>query len=222
MDIWEELSAPCVEGSPRTIRRTNYDHMNTRNLRNLIGVAATAVLLAACVPSVHPFYTEKDVVYDARLLGGWQSKGKEEDQQTWKFERSGEKAYKLLVTEKGNKHGEFDAHLFKLKDQLFLDLMPAKCEFAEGQADLVAASIFPGHLLMRVARVEPALQLALMDYDWLAKYLKDNPGSLAHQEEQERLLLTASTRELQGFVQQHLGPGELFQAPVEWERSSEP
>jgi hypothetical protein len=195
--------------------------MKRRNLRNFIGIAATIVLVAACVPSVHPFYTEKDVVFDARLLGGWQSKDKPEDQQTWKFEKSGEKAYKLLVTEKENKHGEFDTHLFKLKDLLFLDLLPAKCEFAGGQADLVAASTFTGHLLMRVTLVEAGLQLAPMDYDWLAKFLKENPGSLAHLQQADRLLLTASTTELQAFVQKHLGPAELFQTPVDWVRSSE-
>jgi len=40
--------------------------------RNRITLATAAVLLCSCIPSVNPFYTDQDVVFDARLLGEWQ------------------------------------------------------------------------------------------------------------------------------------------------------
>jgi len=52
--------------------------------RNLITLALTALLFSACIPSVNPFYTTKDVVFDARLLGEWQAKDTM-DQECWKF-----------------------------------------------------------------------------------------------------------------------------------------
>ncbi len=182
-------------------------------LRNLIVLACAAVLLSACIPSVHPFYTDKDVVFDARLLGEWQGKEDSEDPEVWKFEQGEDKSYKLTVREKKDKHGKFAARLFKLKNGYFLDITPAECELAPDQADLVAASMIPGHLILRVPQIEPELQLAFCDYEWLEKVLKANPNALAHRKQDDALLLTATTRELQRFVLKHLGEEELFQKP---------
>lgn len=178
--------------------------------RNLFALAAAAILLAACIPSVCPFYTDKDVVFDGRLLGEWQAKDNTNDPETWTFEKSTNNAYKLTVVEPQGKTGEFAAHLFKLKQEQFLDLIPTDCNYATNQADLVAFSMFPGHLLVNVRQIEPELSLAFCDFDWLEKYLAQNPGALAHHTEGGRIVLTAVTRDLQKFVLKHLGTNELF------------
>ncbi len=183
----------------------------------LAAVAGALALVAGCIPSLNPFYTETDVVFDPRLLGEWHTKGDTNDVQTWKFEKAETNAYSLVITDKGDKQGKLDAHLFKLNGEFFLDLIPSECNYAPGQADIIAASMFPGHLLMRVSQLEPTLQLAYCDYDWLAKHLEANPEALAHHKEQHSLVLTPQTRALQAFVIQHLN--ELFQKPEEFERS---
>jgi hypothetical protein len=178
--------------------------------RNLIAIGAAVILLAACIPSVNPFYQEKDVVFDPHLVGEWQEKDKANDPEVWKFEQSTNNAYDLTVTEEGGKTGKFRAHLFKLKQEQFLDLIPTDVDFATNQASLVAFSTFPGHLLMRIGQTEPELKIAITDYDWLEKDLQKNPKEVAHHVEYERILLTADTRELQKFVLNHLGTNELF------------
>jgi hypothetical protein len=179
----------------------------------LITTLGTAALLCSCIPSVNPFYNDKDIVFEPRLLGAWQEKDKPDNPDVWKFEGTTNKTYKLTITDKEGKQGTFTAHLFQLKQEVFLDLIPADCNYATNQADLVAFSMFPGHLLARVPQIEPELKLALFDFDWLQKYLKENPKALAHHREGDRLLLTAGTRELQRFVLQHPGEGELFGKP---------
>ena len=184
--------------------------------RNLIAVATAAVLVGACIPSVNPFYTDKDIVFDTRLVGEWQEKGKADGPDVWKFEKSGDNGYKLTVTEKEGKEGKFDARLFKLKEECFLDLIPTGCNYATNQADLVAFSMFPGHLLVRVTQFEPVLKLSFFNFDWLQKFLDKNPKALAHhvegktENEDGHIILTAETRDLQKFVLKHLGKGELF------------
>lgn len=176
----------------------------------LIAIGAAAILLAACIPSVNPFYTDNDVVFDSHLVGGWQEKSESGDRpNTWAFEQSTNKGFDLTVTE-GGKTGKFSAHLFKLNDAQFLDLIPADCDYASNQADLVAFSMFPGHLLMRVAQIEPELKMAACDYDWLEKYLETNSTAIAHHAEGERIILTDSTQNLQKFLLNHLGTNELF------------
>ena len=180
---------------------------------HLLAMLGAAALLCSCIPSVNPFYTDKDLVFDPRLLGVWQDKGNTNNPDIWRFEAGTNRTYRLTVTEKGSKQGVFSACLFRLKQEFFLDLIPVECNYATNQADLVAFSMFPGHLLVRVPQIEPELKLALFDFDWLQKYLEKNPKALAHHREGDRLLLTASTRELQKFVLQHLGEGELFAQP---------
>jgi hypothetical protein len=181
--------------------------------RNLIVSLGAAALLCSCIPSVNPFYTDQDIVFEPRLLGTWQDKDKADHPDVWKFVSATNKTYRLTVTEKEGKQGEFIACLFRLKHEYFLDLIPADCNYATNQAELVAFSMFPGHLLVRVPQIEPELKLAFFDFDWLQKHLEKNPKALAHHREDDRLLLTAGTRDLQQFVLQHPGEGELFAKP---------
>jgi len=172
------------------------------------------LLLAGCLPSVNPFFTENDLVFDPRLLGEWQTPKDQDDPPTeWQFERGEGKAYKLTVVEKKTKRGEFSAHYFKLGKEGFLDLIPSKCDFAPEQADLVSFAVFPGHLLLRITQMEPELKIAGCDYDWLQKTLEANPKTLSHHKEENSLVLMADTPDLQKFVLAHLGEGELFNKP---------
>jgi len=200
--------------------------------RNIAVAAIAALLLCSCIPSVNPFFTGKDVVFDARLLGEWRAKEKSDDPALWKFEKGETNYYKLTVTEEKGKQGQFEARLFKLKDEFFLDLIPADCDYATNQAGLVAASMFPRHLLVHVSKLEsgfhlmppsePELHLALFDFDWLQKHLEKHPKALAHHNEGKGIVLTAETRELQAFVLKHLGEGELFSKPTEMVRTNYP
>jgi hypothetical protein len=177
--------------------------------RNVIVIAAAAILLAACIPSVYPFYADKDVVFDPHLVGEWQDNSNTNQPEVWKFEQATNNAYKLTVMEEG-KTGEFSAHLFKLKQEQFLDLIPSDCNYDTNQAYLVGFSMFPGHLLIRVGQIEPQLKLAVCNYDWFEKYLAENPKAIGHHVEQEHIVLTAPTTDLQKFVLKHLGTNELF------------
>ena len=192
------------------------------NTRKLIAVAGLALCLSACIPSLNPFYTEKDLVFDARLTGTWREKSEAQEAEVWRFEKTGDKAYKLVMTDKDGKQGEFAAHLFKLKQDYFLDLIPNDCNYATNQTDLVGWSMFPGHLLARVPQIEPELKLAFFNFDWLAQQLTNNPAILAHHREADRIILTASTSELQRFILKHLAEGELFDKPVEMVRQAKP
>ena len=122
------------------------------------------------------------------------------------------------VTEKGDKKGEFDARLFKIKQEYFLDLTPSSIELKDSQAGLVEASVIPGHLVFHVSQFEPTLKMASFDFDWLKKYIEKNPKALAHRTEKELPILTAETPALQKFILAHLKDG-LFGTPGELTRA---
>src|SRR5258708_27844960 len=168
---------------------------STKSINALFAAGAVVTLLSACIPSVHPFFMAKDMRFDPQLLGKWQQK--DDSDGTWKFERAEDESYKLTVTEKGNKKSTCDAHLFKLKEELFLDIIPNDLKLAEDQADLVGAAVFPGHLLVRIGLSGSQLKLTFFDFDWVEKYLKEHPTALAHHLEHKRILFTAETQKLQ-------------------------
>ena len=192
------------------------------NTRKLIAVAGLALCLPACIPSLNPFYTDKDLVFDPQLIGTWKEKSEAQETEVWKFEKTEDKAYKLVVTDKDGKQGEFAAHLFKLNQEYFLDVIPNDCNYATNQTDLVGWSMFPGHLLARVPQIEPELKLAFFNFDWLSQQLTNNPHILANHREGDRFVLTATTRDLQRFVLKHLAEGELFNKPTEFVPQAKP
>lgn len=179
---------------------------------SLGALTGTLLLLAGCIPSVHPFFTEQDIVRDPRLLGPWQC-----EDEHWGFaaapENDGSCVLTVEDTGKG-KRSALTAQLFKLGDDLFLDLSPRELDL-RGQHDLATASLIAGHLLLRVRTLGEFLEVSYCNYEWLGKYLEQHPAALAHHVDRRgkadrSAVITAETAALQAFVRAHLAEGELF------------
>jgi hypothetical protein len=201
-----------------TLRVTIY----TMKINSLCLIVSMGLLLSSCIPSVNPFYTSRDVLWQSRLLGEWRPQDTAKDAAIWQFEPGDGKSYQVTIRDKDGKQGKFKAFLFQLRKEQFLDLFPADCDYATNQLDLVGASMFAGHLLVRVQQREPELRMAFFDFEWLEKFLAEHPRSLAHHREDKGIVLTAETRALQAFVMKHVGEGELFQKPDVYRRSLGP
>jgi|SRR6185295_1561313 len=174
-----------------------------------------SLVLAGCVPSLNPLYTEKDLVFEAALVGTWAEQ--DDSQETWGFEKSGEKQYKLVINENG-KTGEFEVHLLKLGNTLYLDFFPESDGLKDSKRnDFYLSHFVPGHMFAKVTQVEPALRMAMLNPDWLKKLLEKNPKAIDHQGiGDERIVLTASTAELQKFIVANTG--EAFGDPATLKR----
>ena len=171
--------------------------MKTRVAIVIFLLAALTLALTGCVvTSIYPFYFEKDVAFDSALLGNW-TKANER----WTFERVGETAYRLTYTE-GEKSSVMRAHLFELRGQKFLDL------FGPEPGDFGLVPPIPAHVLLRVVKTGPTLEMVPLDYEWLANLLEKKPKIIRHHivkvNGDKRLVLTADTAELQRFVRKHL------------------
>jgi hypothetical protein len=168
-----------------------------------LAIGALGVVLAGCVvASVYPFYTEKDLVFEPKLVGTWKTVPKEnEEKETWRFEKLGDKSYKLLVGE-GDKIEPYQACLFKLKDTLFLDMISLKDE----------REMIPSHFFLRLGAIDSTFSYSLLSAEWMAKLVKENPKAIRHHVVQDdpndadknHVVLTADTAELQKFILQHL------------------
>lgn len=190
-----------------------------------LSVAVTTLLgIAGCIPtSIHPLYTEKDLVFDPALVGVWSEK--EDSKETRSFEKLGDKGYRLVIREADGKTGEFQAHLLKLGDTLFLDLFPDQMAMEESNRDgYYQAHLQPMHSFLKVSRIEPTLEMAPLNLVWLATFLKENPSAIRHEvvgrdKEDRQIILTASTRDLQAFMLKHRNTPDAFgDEPIRLER----
>ncbi len=187
------------------------------NNRILFLTAGVAIFLAGCfVLSVNPLYTEKDLVYDPALLGTW---GEPKDDERYTFARAGEKAYTWIVKEKDGS-SEFDAHLLQLGEHRFLDalLVRMEGEWKGGGFGRVAYIARPAHIFFKVELTNATLRLGGLHPERLGKLLKDRPALIAHEwvkepdaiNDGQRVLLTASTAELQKFMLKYVGDTNVF------------
>ena len=179
---------------------------------------AIIALVAACVPSVNPFYADKDVVTDPRLAGAWREDSDKDDPAAWKFEVTTNNAYAVTLKEDKDKTGSFEGHLFKLGQGTFLDLTPTECNYATNQAGTVGMAMIPGHLLLRVQFTDKKMNLAFCNPDWIKKFLEQNPSAISHRVVDGSVILTADTGALQKFVLKHLGKDELFSDGADYRR----
>jgi hypothetical protein len=161
-----------------------------------------ALALTACAPSLHPFFTDKDIVFNESLLGVWI----DDSGGTCKFTKSGDNYYELLVM--GEKPTRFEARLIEVGGATFLDLYPKPL----GEAlDLYPSNIVPAHSLARVTIAKDSISIAMLDGDWLDRLNDRNELGLAHEcLENGVIALTAPTRELQAFVLKHADNSEAF------------
>lgn len=172
-----------------------------------------AAILGGCVPSLHPLYTDKDLTFEEKLSGIWS-----DSEQIWKFEGdSEEKSYELIILDKDLKKGEFTAHLVKIDNMLFLDLFPEK-------PGLQAHDFYKFHLLrvhtfVRVEQIEPTLQMQMMNPDTIKQMLKNDPNLIKHEiVEEDRIILTASTEQLQKLMKKHANDEDFFGDTTEFKR----
>ena len=178
----------------------------------LAGVV-TALLTGCIVTSIHPFYTSKDVVFEPALLGQWTNT---DGEQYWTFQREQTNAYHLTYISEG-KTNVSTVHLFKLSGQQFLDFVSA-----DPECDALPPAI-PSHMLLRVTQLTPTVRLSLLNHDWLKAAVEKDPKLLGHamignKPDDQRVVLTADTAELQQFLRAHLDRAEAWQDPFELKR----
>jgi len=129
------------------------------NKKHLVFFALLACL-TGCVPvdSLNPLYTDKDLAFDESLLGSWVGPDNGDDGvlQFIARDEDGKKSYSLVMTEKdkdsnGYKKTVYHAHLVKLNEHLFLDVIPETFDSRPNSYSLRVKSGKSG------ATIEPAL-----------------------------------------------------------------
>ncbi len=164
----------------------------------------TVLLTTACVPSLYPLYTEEDVVFEPAAVGAWI-----DGDDTWTFEKAGT-GYTLTIIEDGVS-ADFDAHIVQLGEHRFVDLFPEDEPLPDH--DIYNSHIVPVHHFWKFSLEGDTMRLVGLDHEWLEDQLESGSVSLSHSrwgDNNDCILLTAQTPELQAFMVAHAGNPEAF------------
>jgi hypothetical protein len=182
--------------------------------RTFLIILLTSLVLPGClVKSLHPFYTDKDLIYKQELTGIWI----DADSSVWEIRQhqkmSGimkpgypDRAYDITFTDnKGS--SKFLAHLFQLGGQLYLDFLPTEISCGN---DLVGYHLVGTHSLARVVLAGGMITIRWYNEEWLLSLFNNNRIRISHERvpwnpdqpdpESDQIVLTASTAELQKFI----------------------
>ena len=180
-------------------------------MKRMLAVISAVCFIVGCIPSLHPLYTENDLIFEKSLVGTWVDGNPEN---SWTFSQSGEKEYKLIYTDDG-KPGEFVVHLLKIKDKMFMDLYPAEPELKTDNG-FYKAHLIPAHTFMLIKQIEPTLQMAFLNPDTLKKIIAKEPKVVKHEKlgkDDDMDIFTASPKELQDFIMKNIDTPDFFGQP---------
>ncbi len=170
-------------------------------------VAAAAMLLTGCIPSIAPLYTDRDVVSDRRVTGTWTAK----NDQTMTVTADGN-GYKVLYADTENPAHKmnFKAHLVKLGSNLFVDLFP------EPPEDLACYPCVPMHMFGKLTIQGNTLKVELFDPGWFNRMAKEGKITTGHLAAGNDSLLSGTTAEVQAFVLNYANDPKAFVGSDVW------
>ncbi len=198
----------------------------------LLALCFVTIFSGCRVISFFPFYTPDDIIVDDRIIGEWMME--DEIEANEKGENSDKKAYGIwrfqyntlgssskpdstniqltFPTCKGwlNNHSEYEVRLFKLGNNTYLDFYLEELEPDLDIDIFTSFHLMPVHTLAKVELGTDTIKIKWMDDEWLDKMYKENKVRIQHLENEDRRLLTASSKELKRFLLKYGDDPEAF------------
>jgi len=176
-----------------------------RFLTILLAGAGTLMLAGCDSPaliSMEPAVTEQGAMFDASLLGTWETK---QGGDLCILRRGEGNDYAVMYVSDGGAR-KFDGRLFLAGQSRLMDLSPKDSDDFQ----------ISGHALIRILSSAGTLRWAYLDTDWLRQHAA---GELANRpRDGGKLLLTAPTARLVSFLANYAADERAHAGIEEWQR----
>jgi len=188
--------------------------MKTKILFLILGLTIAASSCVYMIKSLHPFYKQKDVIFNKDLLGTWT----DSDNSKWIFkqhmfkesftdiEQVKSDSYELIVKDSIDGDSYFNVCLFTMKGETYLDFFPIMEKLSENK--LSDWHLIPVHSLAKL-RIWGSSNITFFWYgeEWFNDLNKKNKLKISYEsiktgdkDDEVMNILTASTDKLQKFI----------------------
>ena len=204
----------------------------------LFTIVITFLFTGCFLQSVHPLVKPENSQLVEGVIGTW-----EDEDQRWIFARpenvpeslnqidgfediseeiddedKEEMEYGYLVVHE-NKEDEtisvFIGHFIELNEKLYFDLFPMDT-WGSGLLD---NHYFPVHTFSKIEFQNNVMNIRLFKSSWINEQIEDNRVRIKHEKTEEGVLITASTKELQRFVERYGETSEAFEDPISLQKT---
>ena len=183
----------------------------------IITIMVLASMTGCLVSSLHPFFKEKDKIYDPILTGTWI----DGDSCIWTIEldrflesvpglETNDSTYNITFYEDRDSKSELMGTLFILDGVTYVDFIPDP-DGDNITSDMASWHHIPVHTLARVQYNSDSILLYWFAEEWLTELFEENRIRIKHETVESgdyaRHVLTASTDDLQKFIKKYVnGP----------------
>jgi hypothetical protein len=189
----------------------------------IVAIIIMITALSGCLSTLHPLFTEKELVYDPRLLGSWRT-GDGDDTAVFEkgtpasFAQLPEPLRKLagkayIVTFKdGEERLKYFAFLTKLGKELYLDYYPCEDEIQLQYDNFYKQHFAKMHSFYRVRFTnDRAFEISEFDEGFLEQLIKNKQIRIRHEIRFDgNYVITAPTEELQQYVLKYSDVPEAY------------
>jgi hypothetical protein len=187
-------------------------------MKKFPAIAAIVLLLglSSCLSTIHPIFTEKDLLFDQKLIGNWrhnaetaeltvqitQAAGHDFDELPTLRKLQG-KAYKVVYKdEDGNVEGAYFGFLVKLGKNYYMDFYPAETPATKTYDEFYCRHYTKMHTAYRINFISAnSFELKQLDEAFLKNLIKEKKIRISHElTEDETFVVTAPTEELQQYI----------------------
>lgn len=173
------------------------------------------IFLSGCLKTLHPIFTEKDLVYEPRLLGNWKTEKQGKSGRVDITNLSAEtminlpgnissikdKGY-LITYQDGAAPERYIAFLARIGKHFYFDYFPADKKTDEKLDDFFTAHFVKMHTSYRVDIFKDgSFELSQLDESFVTNLIKEKKTRISHETDaDDNIIITASTQELQQYL----------------------
>jgi hypothetical protein len=177
---------------------------------------ALFLLATGCLPTLHPLYHLKDLVFKPEFLGNWRE-NTQTDGMSWIVMRNDESdlskpeanIYQIRMIQ-SNDTLDYAGGIIQLGEHYYLDLFLPNFET---DAPMFHAHMYPVHTIWRFEYQNDSLTIRPFNSNWIRDLIKNNQIRIKNEETIKGLLITAGTDELQAFVEKYGADERVYDKP---------
>jgi hypothetical protein len=194
----------------------------------LATVLVAIVALTGCLSALHPLFTEKDLEFNAQLVGSWRVG---EDDAVYTFQRGtpesfgnlpeglqrlANNAYTLSISSRatGEEIGRYYAFLVRIGKHLYLDYFPEQTNAQRGYAEFFKMNYVRMHSFYRLLLGEDGNTMTIGQFadSYMRKLIDNKQTRIRHETKLDgSYVITAPTEELQQYVLKYGDVDEAYQ-----------